>query len=136
MVSTFRRGLFAVVSTSRRGLGFDEPRINLLAGQAPATVIAVSAEGVEATVAISGLKAMQVAPQLQTVVQELGGFGNKVGKITVGSCSEFNAANSLLLQYPNLLPNMIRFSKAIRPKGMQVIHRCDVCTKMFGAEIP
>jgi hypothetical protein len=105
-------------------------------GQAPATIVAVSAEGVSATVATSGLKAMQVAPQLQTVVKQLGGLGAKVDNITVGACSEFNAANSLLLQYPNLLPNMLQWSKAIRPKTMKIIDRCHVCTKMFGAETP
>ncbi len=104
-------------------------------GQAPSTVSAAVAPNGTTVIQPSAAPPTTIAPQLVNAAKPFGGVGAEFGDITVGACSEFQAANKLLLENPTLQLNQIRISGAIRPRTMQIVPRCEVCSGMFGEEI-
>lgn len=61
----------------------------------------------------------------------LGELYSKANGNMVGCCAEVNAANSVLTCRSYLKPNEIKFSKALRPRTMQVVPMCKNCQKTF-----
>lgn len=101
-------------------------------GKAPATVVGAELNG-QTVISTSGAPQSLIAPQLEGVVNELGGIGTKTATgNTVGCCAEFQAGNNLLLANPNALPSQVNFTNAIRPRTGQVIDMCDNCKTTFG----
>jgi hypothetical protein len=102
------------------------------AGQFPSTIsaaedISTGAVSAKASAAPPAI----VAPELAAAAEPLGGVGARTtcGNI-VGACSEFQAANDLLLNGSKL--TNIRVTQAIRPRTGQVVPRCANCVAMFG----
>lgn len=61
----------------------------------------------------------------------LGSLYTRVNGNIIGNCAEVNASNQILIIYRYLNLNKIRFSKALRPRTMQVIKMCFNCKKTF-----
>jgi len=72
-----------------------------------------------------------IAPNLAEAAQQVGGVGAISNGNKVGCCGEFNAANQLMLNNPNLKPGEIRFTPAISPRTGQVIDPCPNCKAIF-----
>lgn len=102
------------------------------AGRFPSTVSAAE-DLVSGNVAAraSAAPPSNIAPELNGAAERLGGVGARTscGNV-VGACSEFHAANEVLLQGAKL--NNVRVTPAIRPRTGQVIPRCPNCEKIFG----
>ncbi|WP_042722327.1 RHS repeat-associated core domain-containing protein [Flavobacterium sp. B17] len=101
-------------------------------GKAPATIVGAELNG-QTTIATSGVPPATIAPQLESVVSELGGLGTRTpaGNV-VGCCAEFQAGNKLLLDNPLASPSQVNFTEAIRPRTGQTIPMCENCKTTFG----
>ncbi|MFY7936309.1 MAG: DUF6443 domain-containing protein [Flavobacterium sp.] len=102
-------------------------------GQAPATVAGAMLPNGASAIETSGVIPTSIAPQLENAAAQIGGIGAKNSGNTVGCCSEFRAANSLLLEYPQYGIQDLKITPAIRPRTGQVVPRCDNCGAMFGS---
>ncbi len=99
--------------------------------KAPAAVVGAELNG-QTTIGVSGAPPSTVAPQLEGVVNELGGLGTRTASGNpVGCCAEFNAGNQLLLNNPSATPGQINFTDAIRPRTGKVVPMCDNCKTTF-----
>jgi len=102
--------------------------------QSPATVVGAELNGSTA-IATSGKIPGKIAPALQQAANKIGGVGKKNGTNTVGCCSEFRAANQVLLENPTVRDaTRVKLTKAIRPRTGQQVPRCDNCSAIFGKE--
>jgi hypothetical protein len=100
-------------------------------GRAPAIIVGAELGG-QTTISTSGAPPSIIAPQLSSVVDELGGIGTKTASgNTVGCCAEFQAGNKLLLENPTASPSAINFTDAIRPRTGQVVPMCENCQATF-----
>ncbi|WP_228446812.1 RHS repeat-associated core domain-containing protein [Chryseobacterium sp. 3008163] len=100
--------------------------------KAPAAVVGAELNG-QTSIGVSGAPPSIVAPQLEGVVNELGGLGTRTASGNpVGCCAEFNAGNNLLLNNPSAIPSQINFTDAIRPRTGKVVPMCDNCKTTFG----
>jgi len=97
-----------------------------------ATVSGAELNG-QTVIATSGNAPSVIAPQLESVVNELGGLNtlNESSGTRVGCCSEFHGGNQLLLDNPSATPGQINFTEAIRPRNGKVIPMCENCKKTF-----
>jgi len=104
-------------------------------GQSPGTVIGAQLPNGETAVAPSSKKIPEkIAPSLLEWANQRGGLGAPYGGGVIGTCSEFHAANELLLKYPKFKPQDVKFTMAVRPRNMTIIPRCTNCTSLFGPE--
>ncbi|WP_294225092.1 DUF6443 domain-containing protein [uncultured Chryseobacterium sp.] len=102
------------------------------AGGAPSAVAGAELNG-QTVIGISGQHPSDIAPQLQDVVEMLGGAGTKnINKTPVACCAEFQAGNELLLKNPQAFPSQINFTEAIRPRTGKVVPMCGNCKATFG----
>lgn len=104
-------------------------------GQSPAGVVAMSLpDGTAVSVATSGFRATNVAPQWAGAVKQLGGLGTKVNGNTVGACAEFNAGNQLLLANPSVSPSQLVTSDVYRPRTSALVPTCQNCQTLFSKQ--
>jgi RHS repeat-associated protein len=108
------------------------------AGENPASVSGAWLPGTnQYAIGISGqgMKTQNIAPQLQLSANSIGGIGTKTAASgnTVGACSEFSAANTILRANPFRTPTELRFTPAIEPRRNTVKATCANCQKMFGS---
>lgn len=72
------------------------------------------------------------------LLRSLGEIGKKSSQTTstniVGKCAEIKAVNNIYSVEPKLIVTDISFTKAIRPRTMEKISRCENCTYIFGDE--
>ncbi len=102
------------------------------AGKAPAAIVGAELNG-KTAIGISGAPPSTIAPQLEGVVNELGGLGTRTASGNpVGCCAEFNAGNELLLNNPSATASQVNFTEAIRPRTGKVVPMCDNCKATFG----
>ena len=64
-------------------------------------------------------------------LNKIGTLYDKVNGNTLGCCAEINSANKILLKRPSLEVNKITFSKALRPRTMQIVPVCQNCKETF-----
>ncbi|ROH98824.1 hypothetical protein EGI16_19875 [Chryseobacterium sp. G0240] len=101
-------------------------------GKAPSAVAGAELNG-QTVIGISGPAPTEIAPQLQDIVEMLGGTGTKnIHKTPVACCAEFQAGNELLLRNPQAIPSQINFTEAIRPRTGRVVPMCGNCKASFG----
>lgn len=101
-------------------------------GRAPAAIVGAELNG-KTAIGISGVAPSTIAPQLEGVVNELGGLGTRTASGNpVGCCAEFNAGNELLLNNPSATASQANFTEAIRPRTGKVVPMCDNCKATFG----
>ena len=82
--------------------------------------------------ATSGPVPNEVAPQLITASESLGGVGTKTASgNVVGCCAEFRAANPLLLENPTATPQDVNFGPATSPRTGEVKPMCANCDAIF-----
>jgi hypothetical protein len=101
-------------------------------GSAPSAVVGAELNG-QTVIGISADAPTEIAPQLQDVVEMLGGAGTRnINKTSVACCAEFHAGNELLLKNPQAFPSQINFINAIRPRTGKVVQMCGNCKATFG----
>ncbi|WP_426477313.1 DUF6443 domain-containing protein [Chryseobacterium sp. CBSDS_008] len=101
-------------------------------GSAPSAVVGAELNG-QTVIGISADAPTEIAPQLQGVVEMLGGAGTKnIHKTSVACCAEFHAGNELLLKNPQAFPSQVNFTGAIRPRTGKVVQMCGNCKATFG----
>ena len=61
----------------------------------------------------------------------LGTLYSKVNGNPVGCCAEVNSANKILERRPFVDLEKIQFSKALRPRTMQIVPTCKNCKQTF-----
>jgi len=101
-------------------------------GQFSSTVVGGRLPNDAIFISTSGPIPFDVTGSLGEASQRAGGVGAKMGTTTVGCCGEFHTANTLLKTYPQYLPSDIKWTDAIRPRGMTVIDMCDACKLTLG----
>lgn len=100
-------------------------------GKAPAATVGAELNG-KTAIGVSGAPPSTIAPQLEGVVDELGGLGTRTASGNpVGCCAEFNAGNELLLNNPSATAAQVNFTEAIRPRTGKVVPMCDNCKATF-----
>ncbi|WP_353938910.1 RHS repeat-associated core domain-containing protein [uncultured Chryseobacterium sp.] len=101
-------------------------------GSAPSAVVGAELNG-QTVIGISADAPTEIAPQLQDVVEMLGGAGTRnINKTSVACCAEFHAGNELLLKNPQAFPSQINFTNAIRPRTGKVVQMFGNCKATFG----
>ena len=68
---------------------------------------------------------------LRNNLVKIGDLYTKVNGNTIGCCAEVNSANQILIKRPFLKLDQIEFSKALRPRTMQEIPKCNNCKLTF-----
>ncbi|WP_379968569.1 hypothetical protein [Epilithonimonas sp. UC225_85] len=69
--------------------------------------------------------------KLRDKLLTIGELYSKQNGNSVGCCAEVNCANQILIKRPFANLNNIKFSKAYRPRTMQVIPKCKNCKITF-----
>ncbi|UUC44030.1 hypothetical protein [Flavobacterium cerinum] len=72
------------------------------------------------------------------LLNKLGQIGHESNRTRtpniIGKCAEVKAFNNLLKRESKLSENNVIFTKAIRPRTLEKILRCENCEKIFGYE--
>lgn len=69
--------------------------------------------------------------KLRKKLLKLGTLYTTVNGNSLGCCAEVNAGNQILMLRPYVTLDKIEFSKALRPRTMQEILKCQNCKQTF-----
>lgn len=69
--------------------------------------------------------------KLRDKLLTIGELYSKQNNNSIGCCAEVNCANQILILRPFADLNKIKFSKAYRPRTMQIIPKCKNCKITF-----
>jgi len=97
----------------------------------PAAIIAAGKSKYIKTDRSGPISLHYISNKLKIKLATIGVLYTKLNGNYIGCCAEVNAANQILLRFPFLDPNQVKFSKAIRPRTMQKIPTCRNCINTF-----
>ncbi|AMP98693.1 hypothetical protein AY601_1781 [Pedobacter cryoconitis] len=100
-------------------------------GQYPSVVVGAEFSHIKVVDKSGPISPGVLVKSLRNRLTSLGTLYTIVNGNTLGCCAEVNSANKILEKRPSLEIYKINFSKALRPRTMQVVPKCKNCKKTF-----